>query len=121
VDRAWLALGVGCGLMAMGDGLFAVQAARASAIHGDYDFTWSAGALLIAVAVWLAVEVPKTVPAPAGWRAIALPLGAQALPAAIQVYGLINPLGETERLVTISVLLVAMAQIIVSRPRAPEP
>jgi hypothetical protein len=121
VGRAWLLLGVGCALMAMGDGLFAVQAARASAVDGDYDFTWSAGALLIAVAVWLAVEVPKTRPVSAGWRTIALPLGAQALAIAIQVYGLINPLGETERLVTIFVLLVAMAQIIVSRPRAPEP
>ena len=121
VDRAWLLLGVGCALMAMADGLFAVQQARASAVDGGYDFTWSAGALLIAMAVWRTVEVPQTRPASAGWRAIALPLGAQALAAAIQVYGLFNPLGDTERLVTMFVLLVAMVQIIVSRPRPQEP
>jgi hypothetical protein len=48
-----------------------------------------------------------------------LPLAAQAIAAAIQVYGLFHELGATERLVTLLVLLVAMVQIVVSRPRAP--
>ena len=119
VNRAWLFLGLGCGLMAMGDGLFAVQQARASAVDAGYDFTWSIGALLIALAVWQAVDVPTTSSESIGWRAIVLPLAAQAIAAAIQVYGLFHELGATERLVTLLVLLVAMVQIVVSRPRAP--
>lgn len=119
VTRAWLLLGVGCGLMAMGDGLFAVQESRAGAVDVSYDFTWSAGALCIGLAVCMAVDVPATRPEPVGLRAIILPLAAQALAAAIQVYGLFHELGNTERLVTLFVLLVAMVQIIVSRPRAP--
>jgi hypothetical protein len=67
----------------------------------------------------MAVDVPAARPEPVGWRAIVLPLAAQALAAGIQVYGLFYELGNTERLVTLFVLLVAMVQIIVSRPRAP--
>ena len=47
-----------------------------------------------------------------------LPLAAQALAAAIQVYGIFHELGDTERLVTLFVLAVSMVQIIVARPRA---
>ena len=108
VNRAWLLLGLGCGLMAMGDGLFAVQEARASTVD----------ALLVALAVALAVDVPAPRPGEVGWRAIVLPLAAQALAAAIQVYGLFHELGDAERLVTLFVLLVAMLQIVLSRPRA---
>ena len=58
---------------------------------------------------------------PTGWRAIALPLAAQAIAAAIQIYGLFHELGPTERIVTLAVLLIAMVQIVVARPRAAEP
>ena len=119
VDRAWLLLGLGCGLMAMGDGLSAVQETRASAVGASFDFTSTIGALLIALAVWLSVDVRTTNSEAFGWRAIALPLAAQALAAAIQVYGFFGHLGETERVVTLVVLLIAMVQIVVSRPRAP--
>jgi len=121
VDRAWLILGLGCVLMALGDGLFAVHEARASVVDDSYDFVWSAGALLIALAVWHALNAPKALPEPVGWRAIALPLAAQALALAIQAYSLFVELGETERLVTIVVLLVAMVQIVSSRPRGRPP
>jgi len=119
VTRAWLLLGIGCALMAMGDGLFAVQQSRSGAVDASYDFTWSSGALCIALAVCMAVDVPTTRPEPVGLRAIILPFAAQALAAGIQVYGLFHELGDTERLVTLFVLLVAMVQIVVSRPRAP--
>jgi hypothetical protein len=119
VNRAWLILGLGCALMAMGDGLFAVQQARASTVDAGYDFTWSVGALLVALAVALAVEVPAPRPGEVGWRVIVLPLLAQALAAGIQVYGLFHELGDAERFVTLFVLLVAMVQIVVSRPRGP--
>jgi diguanylate cyclase len=121
VNRAWLVLGFGCVLMAMGDGLFAVQEARASTVDATYDFTWPVGALLVALAVGLAVDVPAPRSGEVGWRAIVLPLTAQALAAAIQVYALFHELGPAERFVTLFVLLVAMVQIVVSRPRAPAP
>jgi hypothetical protein len=117
VDRAWLLLGLGCVLMTVGDGLFAVQETRGSTIDATYDFTWSLGALLMALAVWHAPDTPATVPEEAGWRAIVLPLAAQALAIGIQVLGLFHELGTAERVVTIVVLLVAMAQIVISRPR----
>jgi hypothetical protein len=117
ITKAWLALGVGCVLMAAGDGLFAVQEERNGAVGANYDFTWPIGALLIALAVRLAIDVPERRGESVGWRAIMLPLAAQALAAAIQVYGLFHELGDTERFVTFFVLLVSMVQIIVARPR----
>jgi hypothetical protein len=121
VTRAWLILGLGCVLMAMGDGLFAVQDARSGTVDASYDFTWPVGALLIALAVRLAVDVPVPRSGDVGWRAIVLPLAAQGLAAAIQVYGGFHEPGDAERLVTLFVLIVAMVQIVLSRPRAPAP
>src|SRR5689334_21331852 len=54
-----------------------------------------------------------------GWRAIALPLGAQLVAVATQIYGWFRPLPNAERLLTIAVLAIAIAQIVVSRPRPP--
>src|ERR671935_20187 len=53
-----------------------------------------------------------------GWRAIVLPISAQALAVGIQVYSLFHELGSAERIITLVVLLVAMVQIILARPRA---
>jgi hypothetical protein len=117
--RAWLLLGAGCVCMALADGLFAVQDARPSVLDDRYEFLWSGGALLIAYAVWQAWDPPKALGRAYGWRAIALPLAAQALAAAIQIYGIFHDLGPVERVVTLVVLLIAMVQIVVSRPRAP--
>jgi diguanylate cyclase len=117
VTKAWLVLGAGCVLMAAGDGLFAVQEERNGAVGASYDFTWPMGALLIALSVRLAIDVPARRPESIGWRAIVLPLAAQALAAGIQVYGLFHEMGNAERLVTLTVLIVAMVQIIVARPR----
>ena len=115
--RTWLLLGLGCILMAVGDGLFAVQEARDAYVAGHYDFIWPLGALLIAYAIWRPSEKPTFDAEVVGWRAIALPVTAQSLAAAIQVYGLFHELGSTERIITLVVLLVAIAQIIVARPR----
>lgn len=117
--RAWLLLGLGCVAMALADGLFAVQQSRVSLIPDNYDFAWSAGALLIAFAAWQAWDPRQPVYERFGWRVIALPLAAQALAAAIQVYALFHELGPVEGVVTIVVLLVAMVQIVIARPRAP--
>ena len=104
-------------MMALGDGLFAVQEARDAHVAGHYDFIWPLGALLIAYAIWRPSDTPIFDAEVVGWRAIALPVTAQALAAGIQVYGLFHELGSTERIITLVVLLVAIAQIIVSRPR----
>ena len=115
--RTWLLLGLGCIMMALGDGLFAVQEARDAHVTGHYDFIWPLGALLIAYAIWRPSDAPIFDAEVVGWRAIALPVTAQALAAGIQVYGLFHELGSTERIITLVVLLVAIAQIIVARPR----
>jgi hypothetical protein len=119
--RTWILLGLGCAVMAVSDGLFSVQEARDAVAVGGYDFTWPAGTLLIAYAVWQSVSLPGVRPEPAGWRAIALPLAAQVIAAGIQVYGLFAELGRIERVVTLIVLVVAMVQIVVSRPRGAAP
>jgi hypothetical protein len=117
--RAWLLLGLGCVLMAVSDALFSVQEARHSYIQGSaFDFAWSAGAVLIAYAAWQAVDIPEAQSEVVGWRAIVLPVAAQLLAAGIQAYGLFHPLGDSERIITLTVLLIATIQIIVSRPRA---
>ena len=115
--RTWLLLGLGCIVMALGDGLFAVQEARNAYFTQQYDFIWPLGALLIAYAIWRPSDTPVFDAEVAGWRAIALPFAAQALAAAIQVYGLFHELGDAERIITLVVLVVAMAQIVIARPR----
>jgi hypothetical protein len=116
--RTWLLLGLGCIVMAVGDGLFAVQEARNAYVAGHYDFIWPLGALLIAYAIWRPSDAPIFDAEVVGWRAIVLPVTAQALAAAIQVYSFFHELGSTERIITLIVLLVAIAQIIIARPRA---
>jgi hypothetical protein len=116
--RTWLLLGAGCILMAAGDGVFAVQQARDAYVEGRYDFVWPLGALLIAYAIWRPLDKPAFDTEVVGWRAIVLPVTAQALAAAIQVYSLFHELGSTERVITLVVLLVSICQIVVARPRA---
>jgi hypothetical protein len=116
--RTWLLLGLGCIVMAAGDGVFAVQEAREAYVAGHYDFIWPLGALLIAYAIWLPSDKPVFDAEVVGWRAIVLPVTAQALAAGIQVYSFFHELGTTERIITLVVLLVAIVQIILSRPRA---
>ena len=52
-----------------------------------------------------------------GWPAIILPLGAQIFAVATQVYGYFAPLPRTERLLTIAVLGISIAQVIAGRPQ----
>jgi hypothetical protein len=117
--RTWLLLGVGCMVMAVGDGVFAIQEARDAYASTQYDFIWPLGALLIAYAIWRPSAAPVFDAEVVGWRAIALPLAAQALAAGIQIYSVFNDLGDIERIITFFVLLVSMAQIIIARPRGP--
>jgi hypothetical protein len=116
--RMWLVFGLGLGVMGIADAIYAVQA---FANHHDtsttYDAAWAAGALLVAFASWEPHPgrlKPKEV---YGWRAIALPLAAQAIAVGVQVYGLFHELPRGERALTLIVLVIAMVQIVLSRPR----
>jgi hypothetical protein len=114
--RMWLVLGLGLACITISDIVSAVQQERGE-ISGDFMVSWTVGALLVAYAAWLShthheVDV-------FGWRAIALAVAAQALAAAIQIYGLFGEIGESERVVTLAILVIATTQIIMSRPRPP--
>lgn len=118
-DRMWILIGLGTLTMAIADAAFAVQQARGVADGGRYDFVWTLGALFIAYAAWTRVPAGEADPGPVtGFRAIALPLAAQALAAGIQIYALFGEVGKSERIVTLVVLVVSSVQIIMIRPRA---
>ena len=96
--RIWTLLVLGCGLIAVADGVFSVQQARGFLLDGDYDFLWSIGALLIAAAAWAARPEDDDDREVYGWRAIVLPVAAQICAAGIQVYALFHEIGSSERL-----------------------
>jgi hypothetical protein len=115
---SWPWVGVGLVCLTVADAAYSLTAADVVAHNTPYDFLWSAGALAFAVG---ATRLPSPVRPSreiTGWPAIALPLGAQLCAAATQVYGYFRPLPPAERLLTIAILIIGMAQIIVSRPRS---
>jgi hypothetical protein len=114
---SWPWVGAGLVCFTVADSAYSLTAADVVAHDGPYDFLWSAGALAFAVG---STRLPTRARASreiTGWRAIALPLGAQLVALATQIYGWFRPLPNAERLLTIGVLAIAIAQIIVSRPR----
>jgi hypothetical protein len=122
-DTMWILIGLAVVSTSVADAAFAVQQAEARAVvsANSYNFIWTAGALLLALAAWTrapeAVENPETV---VGMRAIALALFAQALAIGIQIYAIFEEVGKSERIVTIVVLVVASVQIVLTRPRRKE-
>ncbi len=119
---SWPWVGVGLVCLTVADATYSLTAADLVAHDGPYDFLWSAGALAFAVGATRLPSARRPSREITGWPAIALPLGAQLFAVATQVYGYYRSLPAAERLLTIAVLLVAITQIIVSRPRpAPEP
>jgi hypothetical protein len=119
--RMWLVLGCGLALMGIADAIYSVQVLAHSYEAGFYDALWVAGALLVAYASWEPHPgrlEPRVV---TGWPAIALPLAAQGLAVAIQIYGFFFELPRSERILTVAVLLIAMVQIVATRPRRRSP
>ena len=119
-DTMWILVGLAIVSTSVADAVFAIQEAEARAVvSGDsYDFIWTAGALLLALAAWArAPEAEANPEAVTGMRAVALALFAQALAIGIQIYAVFREVGKSERLVTIVVLVVASTQIILTRPR----
>jgi len=113
----WVAAGLVC--LTVADSAYSLTAADVVSHDGPYDFLWSAGALAFAVGSTRLPTGTRESPEITGWRAIALPLGAQLVAVATQIYGWFRPLPGAERLLTIGVLAIGIAQIIVSRPRPP--
>ncbi|RBY76074.1 hypothetical protein DQ238_18065 [Geodermatophilus sp. TF02-6] len=120
VDASWSWLGLGLVCLTVGDAVYSVAAVEARYHEGPYDFLWSAASVAIAVAAWRpAVEFDPGAQI-VGWSAVVLPLGAQVFAVATQVYAYFYELPRLERLLTIAVLGIGIAQIIASRPRAPD-
>ncbi len=118
-DGMWILIGLAVITMSVADAVFAVQQARGVADDNHYDFVWTVGALLIALAAWIRKRsVVDDALRVTGMRAIVLALVAQALAIGIQIYATFEEVGRSERVVTIVVLLVASVQIILTRPRA---
>jgi hypothetical protein len=119
-DTMWILIGLAVVSTSVADAVFAVQEAEARAVvNGNrYDFVWTAGAVLIALAAWArAPKAEANAETVTGMRAVALALFAQALAIGIQTYAVFREVGKSERIVTIVVLVVASVQIILTRPR----
>jgi hypothetical protein len=115
--RMWLALTLGLSVIGVADAAYSVQVLEHTYRGGVFDAAWVGGAALVAYAAWC--PRPGRLPhhEPTGWSAIALPLAAQALAVSIQTYALFSELPTSERALTIVVLLIAMVQLVVTRPR----
>jgi diguanylate cyclase len=117
--RIWVFVGIGILATTIADAVYSVHYAHTGvAASSTYDFVWSLGALALAYAAWIPRAAEKVRPRVTGFRAIILPLVAQAFAAGIQIYAFFKPIGTTERLVTVGVLAIASVQIILTRPRA---
>lgn len=112
----WVGFGLLC--MTVADATYSLTAADVVAHYAPYDFLWSAGALAFAVGATRLPAGRRPSREITGFPAILLPLGAQLFAVATQVYGYFRPLPAAERMLTIAVLVVGIAQIVVSRPRA---
>jgi hypothetical protein len=115
---SWPWVGAGLACLTVADAAYSLTAADVVSHDGPWDVLWSAGALAFAVGATRLPTGAHPSRAVTGWPAIALPLGAQLFALATQVYGYVRPLPAAERLLTIGVLAVSVAQIVMSRPRA---
>jgi hypothetical protein len=117
----WWALLLGFAALGLADAIYSVDALGHSYSSDTvFDALWLAGLVLIAYVAWLPHPGARDPVEVYGWKAIALPLAAQVFAVALQLYGLFFTVPIAERVLTIVVLLIAIVQIIVSRPRAPE-
>ena len=116
--RVWAILALGLLLLAVADAVDSATNAQAGYVPGVIGPFWSGGVLLIALAAWQSGDPPARVPEMVGWKAVALPVATQACAAAIQLYAYFHHLPDSERLLTVAVLLLAIVQIIASRPVA---
>lgn len=119
--RLWLVLGVALAVMGVADAISSVQALGHSHDRGVYDAAWAGAAVLVAYAAWLPhpgrLERREVI----GLRAVALAIAGQALAASIQTYAVFDEIPESERILTVIVLVIATVQIVITRPRRQPP
>jgi hypothetical protein len=116
----WYALLLAFAALGIADAIYSVDAlGHTYSSDTVFDALWLGGLVLIAYAAWLPHPGARDPVDVYGWKAIALPVAAQIFAVALQVYGLLFNVPIAERVLTIVVLLIAIVQIIVSRPRAP--
>jgi hypothetical protein len=117
----WYALVLAFVALGLADAVYSVDAlGHTYSSDTVFDALWLGGLVLIAYAAWLPHPGTRDSVDLYGWRAIALPVAAQVFAVALQVYGLFFEVPVAERVLTIVVLLIAIVQVIVSRPRAPD-
>jgi hypothetical protein len=122
--KAWAWLGLGFLLLAVPDSIAAVErlsgpdlaAHRPYHLEG-YDFLWTLGLVAVAYASWAGPPGPIDTERPTGLRAVALPLAAQALAAAILVFSFFHEIPAGGHPLTLAVILLGIVQTYVSRPR----
>jgi hypothetical protein len=120
--KMWLLLGGGLAAMGIADSVYSVQALEGTKhVSSTYGGFWLAGAVLVAVACWEPHPGRIKPRELYGWPAVALALIAQGIAAAIQIFGFFHEIPRSERIITLVVLVIAMVQISVTRPRRPEP
>ena len=115
--RMWLALGVGLMVIAVADATSSVQALEHTHDRGIYDAAWAGAAVLVAYSAWQPYPGRLKRREVTGWRAIALAVAAQLLAISIQTYAFFDEVPRSERILTVIVLVIAIVQIVVSRPR----
>jgi hypothetical protein len=117
----WTTLVVGFAALGLADAVYSVDAlGHTYSSDTVFDALWLGGLLVIAYAAWMPRPARLEPVDVYGWRAIALPLAAQMFAITLQVIGLFVDVPPAERVLTIVVLLIAVVQIVVSRPRPPE-
>ena len=118
--RCGSALLVAFAALGVADAIYSVDAlGHTYSSDTVFDAMWLGGMVLIAYAAWLPHPGRLEPVEVYGWKAIALPLVAQCFALGLQVYGLFVHIPLAERVLTIVVLLIAIVQIVVSRPRDP--
>jgi hypothetical protein len=116
----WYSLVLAFAALGLADAIYSVDAlGHTYSSDTVFDALWLGGLVLIAYAAWLPHPGTRDPIEVYGWKAIALPVAAQVFAVALQVYGLFFHVPIAERVLTIVVLLIAIVQIIVSRPRPP--
>jgi len=118
--KTWLLVGLGLLAFTIADSIAAVQTVKGTYEPGRYDFLWTGGALVIALAAWLPYPARQRPVLLVGWKAVALPIACQVTAASIQVLALFRHLPESERVLTVLVLAIATLQLWISRPRRAE-
>ncbi len=114
----WTALCAGFATLALADAIYSVDVLGHSYnAETSFDAVWLAGMMLVAYAAWLPHPDKLEPVRVAGWKAVALPLAAQAFAIIVQLVSIVVEVPPSASILTIVVLLIAMVQIVITRPR----